>query len=715
MSRPRGPSGPGISLFPFLAVLLCTMGALLVVLVIFSRSSAEQASEADEAANAELEAARAALLARLDEFERQKRDASERLSQARLRLAGIEEHARGLQDEMTSIQASLSALVGKKSGPVDAAQDAELAARLAKARESLELAKAEAGTKPPAYAVVPYEGASGTRRRPLYIECCGDGVFLQPEGIRLKPSDFEGPPGPGNPLASALRAAREHLASRPDAAGTTESQPYPLLLVRPSGVMAYYAARESIGSWGSDFGYQLVDEDWQLAFPAADPMLADVETRAIEEARGRLQWLAEVRPKRPAKPATKYRASSTRGGVVSTEGPSVLGDQSRFEWNDADADRAARGDALGRSGRGSGGIGGPGGRDGAGGSGFATRTAPLDRSQAQSLVVGGGPGGGGGGVGGGGGGGGDGGAGRDGVGFGNDPRGGVDGRLGRGSGSLFPANNGAGVSTDGITSGTASGVPAGQGSEAGLPGGSSGRSPVSGVADGRGSGAADGGRPDGDVAANAGVTSARGDRTSGSRASSGVPPGGGSSFGSASAGDSGPSGAASGGVAMPGMLQPQAGQSAGGSQATASVSLANSRGSDWASLASRDRPIPLRRPIQIECAAHEFRIYDDANRRVVTRIPIEGDTATAIDPLVKAIHERVATWGIAGDRMFWKPQLFLSETPDGGGRRGDLERLMTDSGIDTFHRGSTVAPLPAVADSPSTTTRATFSGERNGR
>jgi len=690
MSRPRGPSGPGISLFPFLAVLLCTMGALLVVLVIFSRSSGEQGSQAGEAADAELESARAALLARLDELERQKRHASEGLSQARLRLAGIEEHARGLQDEMKSIQASLSSLVQKKTEPIDAALDATLAARLAKARESLDLAKSEAGTKQPAYAVVPYEGASGTRRRPLYIECCGDGVFLQPEGIRLRPSDFEGPPGPGNPLASALRAAREHLASRPDAAGTTESQPYPLLLVRPSGVMAYYAAREAIGSWGSDFGYQLVDEDWQLAFPTADPKLADVEARAIEEARARLQWLAEVRPKRPAKPATKYRASTTRGGVVSTEGPSVLGDQSRFEWNDADADRASRGDALGRSGGVSGGIGGAGGRSGSGGSGFPTGTAPLDRSQSQSLVVGV--------VGGGG---------RDGSGFGNDPGGGPEGRPGRGSGSLVPANNGGGVTAGGVSADAAAGGPVTPGSEAGFPGGSGSVSPIAGGPDSTG--------PDQGGAANAAGKTAGGDRASGSRVPTRVPAGGDSSFGSTTAGDSGQTGAASAGVAMPGILQPQGGQAADGSQASASVSLASSRGSNWASLASRDRPIPLSRPIQIECAAHEFRMYDDANRRIVKRIPIEGATATAIDPLVKAIHERVATWGLAGDRMFWKPQLFLSETPDGVGRRGDLERLMADSGIDTFHRGSTVAPLPAVADSPATATRTTFPGDRNGR
>ena len=38
MSRKAAVTGPTISLFPFLAVLLCTMGALLVVLVLFSRS-----------------------------------------------------------------------------------------------------------------------------------------------------------------------------------------------------------------------------------------------------------------------------------------------------------------------------------------------------------------------------------------------------------------------------------------------------------------------------------------------------------------------------------------------------------------------------------------------------------------------------------------------------------------------------------------------------
>jgi hypothetical protein len=42
MNRSRIREGTAISLFPFLAVLLCTMGALLVLLVLFGYSAGQQ-------------------------------------------------------------------------------------------------------------------------------------------------------------------------------------------------------------------------------------------------------------------------------------------------------------------------------------------------------------------------------------------------------------------------------------------------------------------------------------------------------------------------------------------------------------------------------------------------------------------------------------------------------------------------------------------------
>jgi hypothetical protein len=76
------------------------------------------------------------------------------------------------------------------------------------------------------YALIPYDGPHGTRRRPIYIECTDIGIVLQPEGVVLLPDDFRGPLGPGNPLDAALRTIRERIAQEGGKAG----EPYPLIV-----------------------------------------------------------------------------------------------------------------------------------------------------------------------------------------------------------------------------------------------------------------------------------------------------------------------------------------------------------------------------------------------------------------------------------------------------------------------------------------------------
>jgi hypothetical protein len=661
MSRKTPVAGPTISLFPFLAVLLCTMGALLVVLVLFSRSVRQNETakldQEQESLAAELELTRDSLAWRREQLEGVRERTAEELAKARMQLAGIEESTRALQDEFEKLERTAKALASENAAVgADDETLRGLEQRLTSARESLDKARAGRDTKPPAYAVVPYAGRNGTHRRPLYIECCGDGVFLQPEGIRLSPGDFEGPPGPGNPLASALRAAREHVVATHGGANDPAAQPYPLLLVRPSGVMAYYAAREAIQSWGSDFGYQLIDEDWTLTFPPADPTLAQVEKRAIEESRARLAWLAEVRPTRPAKPTQQYRAAPTRGGVVADGGPSVLGDQSRWDWTNGQ--QTGAGGGPGGNGTGGSGAGGSGAR----GSDMATRRGGTDAS-----------------------------------GFGGGEGAGGDVILGGGSGGTENGRFGPGSQGPGGSDATAAGGRYSSTSKFGGAAGASGGGAASSLtaagasaSAGNGSQAGSGGFAHG--AAGAGGTTGNGSAADGAGTGSGPNQKGGSA-----GGGSGPS--------MPGLVQSggsaggQAGGQAGGaSGASASASMAQSRGKNWASLATQDRPIPLTRPIRLECSLQEFRMLDEAGRRVETRIPVTGDTAEAIDPLVAAIHARVGRWGIAGDRMYWKPQLVLSQTADGRSRREELERLLADSGLDT--RSSDVRddirPLPPV-------------------
>lgn len=668
MSRIRPSSGPTISLFPFLAVLLCTMGALLVLLVLFSRAAQqppvdETVAKAAAVRADELAAAKDELAWRLEQLQSIRGRTAEDLARARLQLAGVEEDARRITDELDALERTAEALA---AGGTPDASDAEAVTKLertlADARATLDAERDDKAKKPAAFAVVPYVGSNGTHRRPLYIECCIDGVFLQPEGVRLGPADFEGPPGPGNPLASALRAAREHIASAPGETGAPQMQPYPLLLVRPSGVMAYYAAREAIQSWGSEFGYQFIDEEWQLAYPPADPALAEAERRAVEESRRRLAWLQQVRPARPAKPPTQYRAATTRGGVVANGGPSVLGDQSRFDWTEEQAS-GSRGGGSGGGGFGGAGGGSGGGQPGrgfvAGGSGEGS--TGLGDGQTDS-----------------------------GSGFGGGPAPAASSMLGdRYSG---PSKFYAAAPEPGVGGAAGAGGPAGSDGQG---------APADGTIAGtvRGGEGPGGGQADGASASGSGTANGQGG--SGGKAGlaaagrSGAASGGGE--GSAAAGATGGGGS---GPSLPGLPQGSGGMAAaaGASGAAASGSLAGRRGSNWASLATHDRPIPITRPIRLECGANEFRILADGSNRVETRIPVGTHTVDSVDLLVQAVHAKVNGWGIAGDRMYWRPELVLSETPDGRGRREDLERLLADSGLDTRRKGeqNVVRPLPPV-------------------
>src|SRR4029078_10878375 len=149
-------------------------------------------------------------------------------------------------------------------------------------KKELEQAKKQKGDGQEWYALIPYDGRSGTRRRPIYVECTDFGVLIQPEGLLLKAEDFSGPLGPGNPLDSALRAIRDHWERT---AGNKAGQPYPLLVVRPSGVIAFDVARAAIRAWDDEWGYELISDDKQLDFGPSDPALNEVLSKTVNVAR----------------------------------------------------------------------------------------------------------------------------------------------------------------------------------------------------------------------------------------------------------------------------------------------------------------------------------------------------------------------------------------------------------------------------------------------
>lgn len=312
------------SLFPFLAVLVCTMGALIVLLVlvvqqarVYATSVAEERAENESALDEELQKQQLQqddFEWQREVFEQQRAQLSAKLSERRLELSHLEDHIRRMEETWKQLKAQADEF--QKLGSEKHANSEQASAELARLRDAinaagqrLDAARKDAATRPQTFAIVPYDGANGTKRRPIYIECSEDGITIQPEGIVLSRGDLEGPLGPGNPLDAALRATREHWARQGDTA--VHGEPYPLLIVRPNGTLAYNYAREALKAWDDEFGYELIDAQMQLDYPNRDPALRELLQRTVQQARERQAILIAAMP-------NQYEQSVSRGGYVAS-------------------------------------------------------------------------------------------------------------------------------------------------------------------------------------------------------------------------------------------------------------------------------------------------------------------------------------------------------------------------------------------------------------
>ena len=300
------------------------MGALVPLLLAITRTARLQAEAAAVAKLAQLgtevQTQREDVQWRIKQLKQSRAATESQLADARLELGHLEDHSRRLRDQLAQYERMGSDL--ERLENVDHQRLSQSQAELEQVRTQIQAAQQQlaqahqaAAGRTPSYAVVPYEGPNQTRRRPIYLECRDDAVVLQPEGIALRESDFDGPLGPGNPLASALRAVREYMLAQRDF-DPQAGEPYPMLLVRPEGITAYYAARAAMKSWGFDFGYELVGDDWKLAYPPPDPRLVELLRQVIASARASQARLIAAAPRHyDTRPKAVYRASPGGGFV----------------------------------------------------------------------------------------------------------------------------------------------------------------------------------------------------------------------------------------------------------------------------------------------------------------------------------------------------------------------------------------------------------------
>ncbi len=295
----------GVALFPFLAVLICTMGALIVLLVLLVQQArldaktVAQARARDVSAGASQREQLEDQQWRRELLEQSRREKTQELADSRDKLAHLEEHIQRLEAQAQALLERCRTIdEGRQLKDSDLnptrAEVARLKGEIERKKAALATARQQQAGQP-SYALIPYSGPSGTRRRPIYLECTELGVVIQPEGILLGEADFDGPRGPGNPLDAAVRTIREHQQRT---AGAKAGDAYPLLVVRPGGVQAYSAARDALQAWDDEFGYELIGDDKRLDFGPSDPALAARLKSSVTAARQRQAALAAMMPRR---------------------------------------------------------------------------------------------------------------------------------------------------------------------------------------------------------------------------------------------------------------------------------------------------------------------------------------------------------------------------------------------------------------------------------
>lgn len=296
-----------VTLFPFLAVLICTMGSLIVLLVMVIQQADVHAKEKNDEQTARVAEEQKQLEAEKEREDFRQRvlaemrpQVVENLAERRAELGFLEQDVRDLREQAKRVQRQIELLEqSEQIRGIDLRSERDkleiLRDEIAKTREKVAEAQKRAKRKPRSFAIIPYQAGNGTRRRPVYIECTKFGIVIQPEGIVLSPKDFQPPLLPGNPLDAALLATRQYLER---VHGDQAGNPYPLLIVRPDGTEAYQFARAAMKSWDDEFGYELIDADMPLAFPPADPNLVSLLRQTVEDARKRQAVLAAAQPAR---------------------------------------------------------------------------------------------------------------------------------------------------------------------------------------------------------------------------------------------------------------------------------------------------------------------------------------------------------------------------------------------------------------------------------
>jgi uncharacterized protein YoxC len=706
------------AMFPFLAVLLCTIGALvliLVVSVVHSHASAKRDIAAEVTERIEQAKEKSDILESVSEELLARRErVKQEIERRRRELANIEDHIDRLRQEMDGLRAKAKAIETSSERDENAKREHELKIEAIKSeidKKKQELAEKirEQKQRKPAFSIIPYSGNNGTSRRPVYIECRSDGVVIQPEGVTISIQDLRPPHGPGNPLDAALRILRNTYQQR-DATYGISTPPYPLLVVRPDGIHTYALARSAMAGWDDQFGYELVEDDMELAFPPGVPSLAAELEKALAIAKRRQESLLASSPARFARSATEWDdeeaplsgdAPAANGGRAGNNS-SQWGDESETANSASSESESSRwrmvqelqpgqvvAAAPSPNGLPAGGHSRPTGIPGA---------QPTNPSALNSLSLG--------------------------TASGGNLAGEYQSVAGQAPTRLngLPQTVGSGVSSSQFTSGlsnpgdlAASNPPQGNTHTANMAAGSAGNASGGGnaangttasgnVGSSQGSSAA-GGSAGGTAASGAAASAGNASTSQSSNASNAMSAGRANAFSSGSAGAAAGAGATSSSLdeveesrQIP--LPTPNGSSASGKDAAQGMPsnarhakesksdsdtkpISISAGKGWAVSRAEGKATPVSRPIRIVVLADRWLIrHEDHHSKFDAEILLETGPAQAGKELEQAIRQRVDSWGLSLPGGYWAPTVTMESASDAQQSVQRLQRLLEGSGVD---------------------------------
>ncbi len=288
-----------VSTFPFLAVLLCTMGSLILLLLVMDKKAKKAALEkAYENAWNQSKALQAKADADEKNTEADKKAwiklKSEQHNDLLKKESALEQEITLLKNELALIEkgnqrsninissedltkkelalssekSKLYTLVKKLESEKTTAdknlkETKDLTEKIVSMELILKELKASIDKSKFAYSIVPYFGKNGLNRKPLYIECNENGILLFPDKT-LIPSNDESD-NLKIELLNRTSQLREFLLQT---LGPKDSTPYLMILVRPGGITNYWKLQSVIKPMDIDFGYELVDKIWVLDIPA---------------------------------------------------------------------------------------------------------------------------------------------------------------------------------------------------------------------------------------------------------------------------------------------------------------------------------------------------------------------------------------------------------------------------------------------------------------